>query len=172
MRDFSFNGAPPSSPPPSLPFWGARETTCAGERGFTLFELLVVLAILSLVVALGTPAFRRALPGLELKSGVESVAAQLREARALAIGRNAEVELVVNLDERSFRVADEPPLRLAPEIGINLLTAGQEIIAARIGGIRFYPDGTSTGGGITLALDGRHYRVAVDWLTGRVAVTE
>jgi general secretion pathway protein H len=142
------------------------------EGGFTLIELLVVLAILSLVVALGTPVFRRALPGLELKAGAESVAARLREARAIAIGRNVEVELLVNLDDRSLRLADEPPLRLAPEIGISLLTARQEAIAARIGGIRFYPDGTSTGGNITLALGPRHYRVAVDWLTGHVAVTE
>jgi general secretion pathway protein H len=142
------------------------------DSGFTLIELLVVLAILSLVVALGTPYFWRALPGLELKTGAESVATALREARALAIGRNAEVELVVNLDERSVRVADEPPLRLAPDIGIGLLTARQEVIAARIGGIRFYPDGTSTGGGITLALGDRVYRVVVDWLTGRVVVTE
>jgi general secretion pathway protein H len=141
------------------------------ESGFTLIELLVVLAILSLVVALGTPVFRRALPGLELKTGAESVAAALRDARALAIGRNVEVELVVNLDDRSLRVTGEPPLRLASDIGISLLTAREEVLAARIGAIRFYPDGTSTGGGITLALGNRIYRVVVDWLTGRVAVT-
>ena len=35
-----------------------------------------------------------------------------------------------------------------------------------VGGIRFYPDGQSSGGEIALTLDGRSARIAVNWLTG------
>jgi general secretion pathway protein H len=34
------------------------------------------------------------------------------------------------------------------------------------GGMRFYPDGQSSGGEIVLALEGRASRIAVNWLTG------
>jgi general secretion pathway protein H len=141
-----------------------------GGPGFTLVELLVVLAILGLVIAAGTPAFERVLPGMELKSSAQTVVAALREARGLAIGRNAEVALVVDLDNRALQLGDSPPVRLARGLGIRLLTASGEIIGAGSGRIRFYPDGTSTGGRVTLALNNRVYHVDVDWLTGAVAL--
>ena len=37
---------------------------------------------------------------------------------------------------------------------------------AEIGGIRFFPDGQSSGGEIALTLEGRSARIAVNWLTG------
>ena len=143
------------------------------QEGFTLFELLIVLTIIGIVVALGAPALQRMLPGVELKSGAETVAAALREARGLSIANNAEVTVVVDLDDRALRVDDEPPgVRLASSFGITLLTATSELIDGGTGQIRFYPDGTSTGGRVTLSQGDRRYHVAVDWLTGRVTLGE
>jgi len=151
-------------------------TSPAGEegagRGFTLVELMVVLAILGLVVALGMPAFERVLPKLQLKTSAESIAAAMREARGLAIGTNTEVALVIDIDGRALRLGDSPPVRLSPGLALTLLTATREVIGSGSGRIRFYPDGTSTGGRVTLALDHRIYHVAVDWLTGRVVLGE
>lgn len=145
----------------------------SSQEGFTLFELLIVLTIIGIVVALGAPALQRMLPGVELKSGAETVAAALREARGLAIANNTEVTVVVDLDDRALRVDDEPPgVRLASSFGITLLTATSELIDAGTGQIRFYPDGTSTGGRVTLTQGDRRYHVAVDWLTGRVTLGE
>ena len=149
-----------------------RAGEAAAGAGFTLVELLVVLAILALVVALGVPAFQRVLPGLQLKSGAETVATAMREARGLAIGTNTEIALVIDIDEHSLRLGDSPPVRLPPGLALTLLTARREVIGSGSGRIRFYPDGTSTGGRVTLALDHRVYHVAVDWLTGRVVLGE
>jgi general secretion pathway protein H len=146
------------------------ETT--GGQGFTIFELLVVLAILGIVVALGAPALHRMVPGVELKTSAQNVATALREARGLAIASNAEVSLVVDLGDRALRIGDGPPVRLASSLGITLLTATRELIDAGTGQIRFYPDGTSTGGRITLTRGNRRYHVGVDWLTGRVTLGE
>ncbi len=46
------------------------------------------------------------------------------------------------------------------------------MLAPGRGGIRFYPDGSSTGGRVTLSLEGLQMRVDVEWLTGRVRITE
>ena len=40
------------------------------------------------------------------------------------------------------------------------------------GAIRFYPDGSSTGGRITVSSGERKFLVDVDWLTGRVSIED
>ena len=45
-----------------------------------------------------------------------------------------------------------------------------EVEEGNRGRIRFFPDGSSTGGRVTLTSDERLYHVDVDWLTGQVRV--
>jgi general secretion pathway protein H len=56
------------------------------------------------------------------------------------------------------------------ELELKLFTAQTEAVSERKGAIRFYPDGSSTGGRITVASGERKYLVDVDWLTGRVSI--
>jgi general secretion pathway protein H len=55
---------------------------------------------------------------------------------------------------------------------LKLLTAQTEVESDHRGSIRFYPDGSSTGGRITVSSGERQYLVDVDWLTGRVAIND
>src|SRR5689334_10103049 len=73
--------------------------------GFTLLELLVVLAILGLTVALAVPVFHRVMPGLELKATARSVAAALREARGLAVSSNREVAVTIDVNSHTMGLA-------------------------------------------------------------------
>jgi general secretion pathway protein H len=135
-------------------------------------ELLVVLAVLGLVLALAVPSLGRALPGLELRTDAHTVAGALREARALAIASNREVTLVIDVQQRTLHLGDGADIKLDPQLGISLRTASSEATAESTGGISFFPDGTSTGGRVTLALGERQRHVVVDWLTGTVSVIE
>src|SRR5882724_2742021 len=74
--------------------------------GFTLIELIVVLAILSLMAVLATPLLNRVSPGLELKSTAHNIAAAMREARTLAIRDNGEVAVLIDLNNRLVRVGE------------------------------------------------------------------
>ncbi len=132
----------------------------------------MVLAILGLALALAAPGLSRALPGLELRTDARDVAGALREARALAIGRNYAVTLIIDLEQRALRLGDRPPIRLNPRLGVSLLTATSETTGTGSSGISFFPDGTSTGGRVTLALGERRRHVVVDWLTGAVSIVE
>lgn len=80
--------------------------------------------------------------------------------------------MLIDLDKHALSVGGGPSVQVDPRLGITLITATREIIDSGAGGIRFYPDGTSTGGGITLSLNQRQYHVVVDWLTGHVTVGE
>ena len=151
-------------------------TSPAGDRrgaaGFTLFELLIVLVILGLTVAVAVPLFARALPGLELTASARTVASTLREARSLAIANNREVAVAVDIERRSIDLAGLRTEFLDEGISLRLFTAAEELIDRGAGRIRFYPDGTSTGGRVRLIGDGRRYDVDIDWITGAVSVKE
>jgi general secretion pathway protein H len=151
-------------------------TSPAGDRrraaGFTLFELLIVLVILGLTLAVAVPLFARALPGLELKSSARTVAATMREARSLAIADNREIAVAIDLDTRTIDLAGLRSEALGDGIDLRLFTAAEELIDRGAGRIRFYPDGTSTGGRIRLLAAGRIYDIDVDWITGAVSIRE
>jgi general secretion pathway protein H len=141
------------------------------ERGFTLLELLVVLAIVG-VMLLFIPGFLlRSQPGLDVDAAARGIADALREARSEAMLRNRDQRFALDVEERLFRAgAGQRPVRLDRSIEVTFQTARSELMSESIGQIRFFADGSSTGGRIGLARNGRHATVTVDWLTGGVAV--
>ena len=62
--------------------------------------------------------------------------------------------------------------RLPERIELKLYTAQRDLVNDNVGAIRFFPDGGSDGGRITLTAGTRKYDVDVDWLTGRVAILD
>lgn len=138
--------------------------------GFTLMELLVVLTILGLVLLLAMPVLERNLPGLELRTEARNLASVLREARARAIGRNEEVTIVIDRHDGTLKADGRPVVQLNRRIAIEPL-AGR-LLSSGDSEIRFFPDGTSTGGHLALVSGERQKHVFVDWLTGVVSVPE
>jgi general secretion pathway protein H len=107
----------------------------------------------------------------ELRGAAREVAAGLRTARGNAITQRTESVLVLDVAARAFSVPPDARVHsLNPGIELKLYTAANDIVNENVGAIRFYPDGGSTGGRITLASGERKYDVDVDWLTGRVAI--
>ena len=133
---------------------------------------MVVLAIMGLALILAMPMLDRLLPGLELRTDTRNLVSALQEARARSIGRNAVVTVVVDQEQGLLNVDGTLVFRPAPRLRIlNIMGTGQSSANAA-DGIRFFPDGTSTGGHLTLALGDRRKHVLVDWLTGAVSVSD
>ena len=79
--------------------------------------------------------------------------------------------LTLDVEARQYVLAGETePKALPKDIELKLFTAQSEIQSEKKGAIRFYPDGSSTGGRITVKAGERQYLVDVDWLTGRVSI--
>ena len=98
--------------------------------------------------------------------------AGLRLARSEAILSNRPVAFDLDPIGHRYRVGTGAPRRLPADLAIELLTISGEARDARQGDIRFNPDGSSTGGRITLIDGQRRIGVGVDWLTGRVSVAD
>src|SRR6202040_67417 len=141
------------------------------HRGFTLLELLIVLTLMALIAAMTLPMFSGGVSGTDLKAAARDVAAGLRLARDRAISQRAESLLELNLEARTFRVSpDERSHRLPEKIDLKLYTAQRDLSSDKVGAIRFFPDGGSNGGRITLAAGERKDDVDADWLAGRTAL--
>src|SRR5437588_8678940 len=138
------------------------------EAGFTLIELIVTLTILGLALALLVGYKPPWSSRLGLRGTAAELASGLRLARSEAILRNRPILFEIDLAGHQFRVDTGPARRLPPQLSIALLTVSGERRDAATGDIRFNPDGSSTGGRISLSDGPQKVTIGIDWLSGRV----
>ena len=142
-----------------------------GRRGFTLVELLVVMAIAGLLLAVTPPLVSSAFPGVELKAAARRTAGALRLAREIAIAQGRAAAWLVDVEKNRYWIEDDHRSGRIPRgLEIELVAATEEMRSDQVGGIRFYPDGSSSGGRVILKRGDSGYQVGVNWLTGRILV--
>lgn len=140
-------------------------------RGFTLLEMLLVLGLVALLAGAAVAWGARAGGAADLRATARAMEASLRALRGEAIAGGAPAALLVDLEGRRWGVEGDGRSHALPEgLGVRLVTAQAEIYGGSRGRIVFYPDGTSTGGGLELLRGDSRMLVLVDWLTGRVWV--
>jgi len=143
------------------------------ERGFTLLELIVVMAIIGLMVALIPGFLLRDNKGLDLDRATRAVAEGLHDVRSAAIKENRDQLFGLDVERRQFLPGEgATPVQLHRDIVVRFITARREQLTGSIGQIRFFPDGSSTGGKVELDLGDLTSQIEVDWLTGLVKVAD
>lgn len=151
----------------------ARAAEGDATRGFTLLELVVVLAIAAVLFALALPAGSRQRDHAEMASAARTVAAALRATRSQAITVGRPAAFAIDVGSARFGAAGARSAEQLPRgTQVALVTAETERRGDTTGLIRFYPDGSSTGGGVSLSRGGDHFEVLVNWLTGGVSIHE
>jgi general secretion pathway protein H len=144
----------------------------AGTNGFTLLELLVALAIAALLFAFVLPTGSRQREHAQLANAARAMADGLSLTRIQAINAGHSAVFAIDVAHALYRPAGSVPQSLPSGVQIALLTQRTETSSAAVGDIRFFPDGSSTGGGVTLIRNGDRFDVLVNWLTGGVSVHE
>jgi general secretion pathway protein H len=128
---------------------------------------LVVLALLALAGAIALPQLACPSDGVRLQAAASELVGALRLTRATAISRNAALALEVDVDARAFESPVVPRKSLSADIELQLTVAEPERATPARGGIRFFADGSSTGGDLLLRLRDKEARICVSWLTGK-----
>lgn len=131
-------------------------------RGFTLIEMLVVLAILGLIGGIAFPRLQQAVRLQEFRTAGATVAAVLREARARAVRTGRPVRFAANADGTGFGSDGGRSVALPSPLVVRTTPAGT---------IMFYADGSSSGGTALVASERRRLRFAVEPATGLFRMT-
>ncbi len=135
-------------------------------RGFTLVEVMVVMVIIALIMALVGTSMARSVSSAEARASTRKMVASLRYTRARAIIDKKEQIFQVDIDNRSYQAPGRKQVNLPEGVDVTITTARSEVTSESVAGIRFFPDGGSTGGHIELTVNEREYRINVAWLTG------
>ncbi len=134
--------------------------------GFTLVEIMVVMVIIALIMGLVATSMSRSVSAAEARAASRDLVASLRYTRARAIIDKAEQVFLVDTENRSYQAPGRDKVELPEGVDLTITTATSELVSDAVSGIRFFPDGGSTGGHIELTVNKREYRVNVAWLTG------
>jgi general secretion pathway protein H len=140
------------------------------QRGFTLIEMIVVLAIMGLALAMVAARGPLGLQTLTTRAAANQLASGFRQARSRAVTANRPVAVSIDLAGHSWRIGNDRPTALPRDLDIAVTTVAGQSVNGTIADIRFLPDGSSTGGRVELKDGPRHLRIGVDWLNGRVSV--
>jgi len=130
--------------------------------------LVILRLVAGLVLARGAP--RSA--ALEMRAATAAVAQTMRIARSRAIASNRPVVVALDPGAATLQVSGLAPRRMPAGIAMAVIATAVIATADAPAVIAFLPDGSSTGGRVELAGNGRRSAVGVDWLTGRVSVAD
>lgn len=142
------------------------------NRGFTLIEVLVVVMVIGLAMAVVAGTMGTGMAGQQMRSASRDMVAALRHTRGQAIVKREAQVLSIDVEGRSYTAAGRATATLPKGLDLDVETARSEVSADGIASIRFFPDGSSTGGSIELSRGTAVWRIEVNWLTGEVVLRE
>jgi general secretion pathway protein H len=147
-----------------------RLSPCVSRlRGFTLLELVVVLFIVVLSFSVVGINLSSGNNSTEMKAASRDIVSALRYARGQALMSHQETTVALDLAENTYTVSGRDKVYTIPNtIDVTVVTAQSELKGEGLGNIRFFADGSSTGGRITLERGNAAWQIDINWLTGQI----
>jgi general secretion pathway protein H len=148
------------------------ELSLSRTAGFTILELMAVLAILALAAVFAMPAADRTRRATPLRMAALDMASMLKTARAEALRSNQEQLFTIDLTNRTFgtsAMARSRPLNRQLTVAYEVPVTEQS--SEGVASIRFRPDGSSSGGLISISGARQSAMLHVDWMTGSTRIS-
>ncbi len=135
-------------------------------NGFSLIELLLVVALVGIIASVTLPALNGTMSAYRLRASADIVASELDAARVMAISRGAVYEVHFGGNQVWVTDPQDPdnPPRVAKNLETGVTVTGSTIV--------FRPRGSAVGGSITIEnLEHITTSVRVE-VSGKIVVVE
>ena len=156
---------------------------CHRNKGLTIFELLIVLLILSIVVAMAIPKMGSA-GSMQVRAAADMIAADLEYAKSMATSRQGNYTVIFNTGTESYQIEDSNgvinhPVKAGSQFIISL-SADNRLDEVDITDVNFdetdqvefnrmgSPDNAGT---ITLQAGGATATITVEAITGYISTS-
>jgi general secretion pathway protein H len=141
--------------------------TEVGAEGFTLIEVVCILAIIAMLAAIVLPAFPRTTPLPRIEGYAMETAVLLNADHSAAQRQHREVATLIDAGSRVIRSgATGEVLQFPNDIRVDALLAQRCNDRDAGAAIHYLPSGMSCGGVVALTREGVGFQVRVNWLTG------
>ncbi len=142
------------------------------QRGFTLIEIIAVMVLLTIIATVVAMSFSKSMSSAKIEAASRDLVAALRYTRGQAIVRGEQKALDIDLEHNTYQAPGKAIVQMPKDMRLQLVTAEIEQTSRSAGRIRFFADGASTGGHITVFMGQRRWQINVSWLTGQVSREE
>ena len=151
-------------------FRSRRYTSRRALRAFTLFEMLAVILLIGIAAAAVAVSVTHGLASARINAAAGEIAASLRATRTQAIVHGEQRIFQIDTNTATYRGADQRDMRLPKGLDLSVTSATSDQSSGDVARIRFFPDGSSTGGRVTLRSGQREWHINVSWLTGAISI--
>lgn len=139
------------------------------SQGFTLIELLIVISIMAIATFFIAPRLSNQRDINDISFVASDIQSKLLLAKSNSVAKNKPVNFTLNTENRFYKIDEDDQAYIPERIHIEFLLGSTLASSSSAGNIIFFPDGTATGGKITLNQDEKTQVIEVHWLTGKVS---
>jgi len=155
----------------------SQKSAVSRSAGVTLMEMLVVIALASILLAIVFPAVGSGLGSLELRSAATRLAAAARFARDQAVYRQKAFQLQIDAGAGTVAVADlegadRHSFELPGSVRVAQVLPAEDGLTSPLRRFFFFPDGAAPDFEVTLANSRRQMVIVGDPLTGTAKILE
>ena len=116
----------------------------SSNRGFTLFELMMLVSVITIITTMAVPQLRQSMADYRLVSSANLLAVELNSGRAMAISRASVHEVTLDTISNSVQITDMNDADNAPRME-KLLDPGITFSSVPTTTILFYGRGLARG---------------------------
>ena len=142
------------------------------QTGFTLIEVIVVMVMIAVLGGMVASSMTDSLRKAKIRAVSKNLVSAMRYTRGQAVVKHEQKTITFNVEDKTYQAPRKKVVHIPDEIDINVYTADSEVADETTGSIRFFSDGSSTGGWVKLTHKNKIWKINVNWLTGEIAMIE
>lgn len=140
--------------------------------GFTLLEILVVMVMIVVIMSFFSSNMMKSLDKARIRAVSKDLVSAIRYTRGQAVVKHEQKTISFNVQDKTYQAPRKKLVNIPEEMELFVYTADSEISNDSTGSIRFFSDGSSTGGWVKLVHGNKIWKINVNWLTGEISKVE